>query len=141
VPRLLSGTYPAISGTSILTLLFRKLVRRVEDLIQDNSAMKLTLLPQLTALSSAMVKGCDFGIQLAQRIGSYLADVRSQKHDFQLTAVLAHVRETVAETMGQRTTASWEALGQLVASLVKDANAVIEPAMEAENIVKGESAD
>ncbi|KAG8679840.1 hypothetical protein FRC08_016710 [Ceratobasidium sp. 394] len=117
---------------------FRKLVRRVEDLIQDNSAIKGTILPQLTTLNAAMVKGCDFGIQLAQRIGSYLADVRAQKHDFQLAAVLGQVRETVAETLGQRTTASWEAVGQLVTSLIKEANATIEPAMEAENVFKGE---
>ncbi|QRW00779.1 Dynein associated protein [Ceratobasidium sp. AG-Ba] len=112
---------------------FRKLVRRVEDLIQDNSALKGPIIPKLSALTTAMVKGCDFGIQLAQRIGAYLADVRAQKHDFQLAAVLSHVRETVAETLGQRTTASWEAVGQLVASLIKDANAAIEPAMEPEN--------
>ncbi|KAG9118459.1 hypothetical protein FRC07_007022, partial [Ceratobasidium sp. 392] len=115
---------------------FKKLVRRVEDLIQDSSALRGTIIPQLTALNSAMVKGCDFGIQLAQRIGAYLADVRAQKHDFQLAAVLALVRETVAETLGQRTTASWEAVGQLVTSLIKDANAAIEPAMEAENAFK-----
>ncbi|KAG8695388.1 hypothetical protein FRC09_009176 [Ceratobasidium sp. 395] len=115
---------------------FRKLVRRVEDLIQDNSALKGTIIPKLKALNDAMVKGCDFGIQLAQRIGSYLADVRAQKHDFQLAAVLGHVRETVAETLSQRTTASWEAVGQLVSSLIKDANAAIEPAMEAENVFK-----
>lgn len=113
-------------------------MRRVEDLIQDTSALKLTLIPQLTALTVTMVKGCDFGIQLAQRIGVYLADVRGQKHSFQLAAVLQHVRETVAETMGQRTTASWEAVRQLVTGLVKDANALMEPALETENIVKGE---
>ncbi|KAF8610746.1 hypothetical protein BDV93DRAFT_517841 [Ceratobasidium sp. AG-I] len=115
---------------------FRKLVRRVEDLIQETSAVKLALIPQLTALTVTMIKGCDFGIQLAQRIGAYLADVRGQKHSFQLAAVLQHVRDTAAETMGQRTTASWGAVGQLVAGLVKDANALMEPALEAENIVK-----
>lgn len=119
-----------------LTFYIRKLVRRVEDLIQDTSALKLELVPRLTALTTTMIKGCDFGIQLAQRIGVYLADVRGQKHSFQLAAVLMHVRETVAETLGQRTTASWEAVGQLVAGLIKDANALMEPALEAENIIK-----
>ncbi|KAF8758986.1 Dynein associated protein [Rhizoctonia solani] len=83
-------------------LAFKKLVRRVEDLIQESSALKLDLVPKLTALTTTMIKGCDFGIQLAQRIGSYLADVRAQKHNFQLASVLLHVRETAAETMSQR---------------------------------------
>ncbi|KAG8700816.1 hypothetical protein FRC11_012636, partial [Ceratobasidium sp. 423] len=117
---------------------FRKLVRRVEDLIQDSSALKTDLVPKLTALTTSMIKGCDFGIQLAQRIGSYLADVRAQKHNFQLASVLLHVRETAAETMSQRPgiVGSWEAVGQLVTGLIKDANALMEPAMEQENIVK-----
>ncbi|QRW26877.1 Dynein associated protein [Rhizoctonia solani] len=116
----------------------KKLVRRVEDLIQESSALKLDLVPKLTALTTTMIKGCDFGIQLAQRIGSYLADVRAQKHNFQLASVLLHVRETAAETMSQRpgTVGSWEAVGQLVAGLVKDATALMEPAMEQENILK-----
>ncbi|KAF8682303.1 Dynein associated protein [Rhizoctonia solani] len=119
-------------------LAFKKLVRRVEDLIQESSALKLDLVPKLTALTTTMIKGCDFGIQLAQRIGSYLADVRGQKHNFQLASVLLHVRETAAETMSQRpgTVGSWEAVGQLVAGLVKDATALMEPAMEQENILK-----
>ncbi|CAE6490107.1 unnamed protein product [Rhizoctonia solani] len=119
-------------------LAFKKLVRRVEDLIQESSALKLDLVPKLTALTTTMIKGCDFGIQLAQRIGSYLADVRAQKHNFQLASVLLHVRETAAETMSQRpgTVGSWEAVGQLVAGLVKDATALMEPAMEQENILK-----
>ncbi|ELU43793.1 dynactin [Rhizoctonia solani AG-1 IA] len=118
-------------------LAFKKLVRRVEDLIQESSALKLDLVPKLTALTTTMIKGCDFGIQLAQRIGSYLADVRAQKHNFQLASVLLHVRETAAETMSQRpgTVGSWEAVGQLVAGLVKDATALMEPAMEQENIL------
>ncbi|KAJ1310514.1 hypothetical protein OPQ81_007245 [Rhizoctonia solani] len=117
---------------------FRKLVRRVEDLIQDSSALKTDLVSKLTALTTDMIKGCDFGIQLAQRIGSYLADVRAQKHNFQLANVLLHVRETAAETMarGTGTAGSWEAVGQLVAGLIKDANALMEPAMEQENIIK-----
>ncbi|CAE6345447.1 unnamed protein product [Rhizoctonia solani] len=117
---------------------FKKLVRRVEDLIQESSALKLDLVPKLTALTATMIKGCDFGIQLAQRIGSYLADVRGQKHNFQLASVLLHVRETAAETMSQRpgTVGSWEAVGQLIAGLIKDAGALMEPAMEQENISK-----
>jgi dynactin 1 len=108
-------------------------------LIQDTSALKIDLVPKLTALTTDMVKGCDFGIQLAQRIGSYLADVRAQKHNFQLASVLTLVREIAAETMTQRAAASWEAVGQLMAGLIKDANALMEPAMESENIVKGKS--
>ncbi|CAE6488914.1 unnamed protein product [Rhizoctonia solani] len=117
---------------------FKKLVRRVEDLIQDSSALKTDLVSKLTALTTDMIKGCDFGIQLAQRIGSYLSDVRAQKHNFQLASVLLHVRETAAETMtrGVGVAGSWEAVGQLVAGLIKDANALMEPAMEQSNIIK-----
>ncbi|KAH7340157.1 dynein associated protein-domain-containing protein [Rhizoctonia solani] len=117
---------------------FKKLVRRVEDLIQDSSALKTDLVPKITALTTDMIKGCDFGIQLAQRIGSYLSDVRAQKHNFQLASVLLHVRETASETMarGVGVAGSWEAVGQLVAGLIKDANALMEPAMEQVNIVK-----
>ncbi|CAE6385420.1 unnamed protein product [Rhizoctonia solani] len=117
---------------------FKKLVRRVEDLIQEQSALRTDLIPKLTTLTTDMIKGCDFGIQLAQRIGSYLADVRAQKHNFQLASVLLHVRETAAETMhrGPGIAGSWEAVSQLVVGLIKDANAFMEPAMEQENIVK-----
>ncbi|CAE6420329.1 unnamed protein product [Rhizoctonia solani] len=116
---------------------FKKLVRRVEDLIQEQSALKKDLVPHLTSITSDMIRGCDFGIQLAQRIGSYLADVRAQKHNFQLASVLLHVRETAADSMPRGSgIGSWDAVGRLVAGLTKDANELMEPAMEQENIVK-----
>ncbi|EUC66057.1 dynactin [Rhizoctonia solani AG-3 Rhs1AP] len=116
---------------------FKKLVRRVEDLIQEQSALKKDLVPHLMSITSDMIRGCDFGIQLAQRIGSYLADVRAQKHNFQLASVLLIVREIAAEEMPRGPgIGSWEAVGRLVAGLTKDANELMEPAMEQENIVK-----
>ncbi|KAF8589530.1 hypothetical protein K439DRAFT_1332697 [Ramaria rubella] len=119
-------------------LISKKLVKRIEDVLRDNAALKAHLLPQLDSLTILVSKGVDFAIQLAQAINGYLADVRAAKHPFQLGAVLSIVREITAATMSSRDAgiASWDDVTDSVAQLVRDGGVVLPLALEAENVVK-----
>ncbi|KAF8526013.1 dynein associated protein-domain-containing protein [Hysterangium stoloniferum] len=116
----------------------KKLVKRIEDMLIENSALKATLLPQLNSLSVLVSKGVDFAIQLAQSTSGYLADVRAAKHPFQLGGILNIVREIATATMSRRDAAlpSWDDVSGSVLQLISDASAVLPLAMEAENVVK-----
>lgn len=46
---------------------YRKLIKRVEDLIQDSSALKTNVAPQLKALSNLVSELVNFGIQVRDR--------------------------------------------------------------------------
>jgi len=55
------------SGLFILTFssIVRKLVKRIEDLLRDSTALKANILPQLNSLTILISKGVDFAIQVS----------------------------------------------------------------------------
>lgn len=48
----------------MLIIFSRKLVKRIEDLLRETSALKSKLLPQLNNLTILVSKGVDFAIQV-----------------------------------------------------------------------------
>jgi len=48
----------------ILTLFVRKMIKRLEDLAQDSSAVKPHVIPQMEALNNFMAELVNFGISV-----------------------------------------------------------------------------
>ncbi|KAJ6591757.1 dynein associated protein-domain-containing protein [Mycena vulgaris] len=119
--------------------LSKKLTKRLEDLIQDSTALKSHLVPQMKALSNFVPELVNFGISFAQQIMPHLSDVRSSKSPFQLTTILSFVKQiaasTVAKDMKPGVTA-WEAIGESIAQLVQEGTKLLPLALEAENVIK-----
>ncbi|KAJ7695201.1 dynactin [Mycena rosella] len=119
--------------------LSKKLTKRLEDLIQDSTALKAHLVPQMQALSNFVPELVNFGISFAQQIMPHLSDVRSSKSPFQLTTILSFVKQiaasTVAKDMKPGVTA-WEAIGESIAQLVQEGSKLLPLALEPENVIK-----
>ncbi|KAJ7146369.1 dynactin [Mycena epipterygia] len=119
--------------------LSKKLTKRLEDLIQDSTALKAHLVPQMQALSNFVPELVNFGISFAQQIMPHLSDVRSSKSPFQLTTILSFVKQiaasTVAKDMKPGVTA-WEAIGDSIAQLVQEGSKLLPLTLEAENVIK-----
>lgn len=70
----------------------------------------------------------------------HLSDVRAAKGPFQLTTILAIVKQTAASTVAKdlKPGASvWEAVSQHVLQLVEDGNKLLPLTLEQENVQKG----
>ncbi|KAJ7439861.1 dynactin [Mycena latifolia] len=119
--------------------LSKKLTKRLEDLIQDSTALKAHLVPQMKALSNFVPELVNFGISFAQQIMPHLSDVRSSKSPFQLTTILSFVKQiaasTVAKDMKPGVTA-WEAIGESITQLVQEGSKLLPLALEPENVIK-----
>ncbi|KZT27488.1 hypothetical protein NEOLEDRAFT_1060271 [Neolentinus lepideus HHB14362 ss-1] len=119
--------------------LSRKLIKRLEELIMDSLALKVSLIPQLQALNNKVSELVNFGIQLAQQIMPHLSDARGEKEAFQLTKVLSFVKQVTSSTVGKDRkdgVTSWEAVGEYIAGLVNEAAALVPLAMEGVNVTK-----
>ncbi|EIW87309.1 hypothetical protein CONPUDRAFT_161877 [Coniophora puteana RWD-64-598 SS2] len=120
-------------------VLARKLTKRVEELISENSALKTSLMPRLTALSNGVPELVNFGIDLAQQVIPHISDARSAKAPFQLAAVLAYAKQTAMATVAKDlspTASCWEAVGEAIAHLANQCNGFLPVAMESESVVK-----
>ncbi|KAJ7430561.1 dynein associated protein-domain-containing protein [Mycena latifolia] len=108
-----------------------KLTKRLEDLIQDSTALK--------AICNFVPELVNFGISFAQQIMPHLSDVRSSKSPFQLTTILSFVKQiaasTVAKDMKPGVTA-WEAIGESITQLVQEGSKLLPLALEPENVIK-----
>lgn len=72
-------------------------------------------------------------------MNGYLADVRAAKHPFQLSGVLAIVREIATATMSRREATaipSWDDVSASLLQLIKDASDILPAIMENENVIK-----
>ncbi|KAJ7194752.1 dynactin [Mycena pura] len=122
--------------------LSKKLTKRLEDLIQDSTALKAHLVPQMKALSNLVPELVNFGISFAQQIMPHLSEVRSAKTPFQLTTILGLAKQiassTVAKDMKPGVTA-WEAIGESITQLVQEGGKLLPLTLEAENVIKGRS--
>ncbi|KZS86748.1 hypothetical protein SISNIDRAFT_434236 [Sistotremastrum niveocremeum HHB9708] len=114
----------------------RKIVTRIEGLLGESSAVKPDILPQLQALSNALSKALNFSIELAQKAGLYLNDVRASRHPFELSSITSLVAETAAATVAIDGATSWDAVQQLFADLLRECNACYPIMMEASNVIK-----
>ncbi|KAI0066601.1 hypothetical protein BV25DRAFT_1820618 [Artomyces pyxidatus] len=117
----------------------RKLVKRLEDLTHESSALKTVLAPRLKTLINSVSELVNFGIQLAQQTMPHIYEVRDSKSPFQLSKVLSFVRETVASTVGKArkdAPSAWDALSSAISELISEVNTLLPATMENENIVK-----
>ena len=80
------------------------------------------------------------GLWLAQKIMTYLKDVRPSKSSFQLSAVLGIVKQPAATTVvkDMKPGASlWDAIGNVITHLIEEStNWFVQPISEPENVIK-----
>jgi hypothetical protein len=77
--------------------------------------------------------------QFGQRVGGYISDVRASKSPFQLSVVLAAVREISSAVVPIKGLSSWASVENVIQGLTKDAIAFLPAAMEAEHVIKSMS--
>ncbi|KAJ7774997.1 dynactin [Mycena metata] len=119
--------------------LSKKLTKRLEDLIQDSTALKAHLVPQMKALSNFVPELVNFGISFAQQIMPHLSDVRSSKAPFQLTTILSFVKQIAASTVAKDIkpgVTAWEAIGESITQLVQEGSKLLPLTLEPENVIK-----
>ncbi|KAI0307655.1 dynein associated protein-domain-containing protein [Multifurca ochricompacta] len=117
----------------------RKLVKRLEELAHESSALKAYLVPQLEALCSIVSEMVNFGIQLAQQMIPHIDEVRASKTPLQLSKVLSFVDNIVSSTVAKickNTASSWPALSDAISELIARANALYPNTVDLDNIVK-----
>ncbi|KZV79203.1 hypothetical protein EXIGLDRAFT_632417 [Exidia glandulosa HHB12029] len=115
----------------------RKLVKRIEDLLFDSNALKPYLTPNLNSLTVLVSKAVDFGIQLAQKVGAHLAELRQSKAPLKLTSIIGFVRElAIANSSKLEGSPTWEVLGDTIKQIVQDVGALMPTALESENVIK-----
>ncbi|KAG8856780.1 hypothetical protein FRB96_006284 [Tulasnella sp. 330] len=112
-----------------------KVLKVVEDLVAESSAVKIHVVTQWVSIVEQVRKLVDLGIPLAQEIGAYVADVRAQKHSFQLSSVLALVRKVVGGVFSNKTS-PWKAVAEAIKNVAEDMAALLPLTSEPENIVK-----
>ncbi|KAG1889599.1 uncharacterized protein F5891DRAFT_1214782 [Suillus fuscotomentosus] len=116
-----------------------KLTKRLDDIIQESSALKSHLVQQLKNLSNAVPELVNFDISLAQQVIPHLSDARSAKAPFQLATVLSYARQTATSTVAKDMkpgTSCFEAVGEAIAQLSAECNKLLPLAMEPENVFK-----
>ncbi|KAI0005552.1 dynein associated protein-domain-containing protein [Russula compacta] len=117
----------------------RKLVKRLEELTHESSALKAHLIPQLGALCSTVSEMVNFGIQLAQQTMPHIDEVRASKSSFQLSKLLSFVNNIASSTVAKickDTKSSWASLGEAISELVAQTNALFPKTMDHENVIK-----
>ena len=118
---------------------YRKLMKRIEALLQDSSALKVHLVSNLQDLNNSFSELINFGILLAQQIMPYLNDVRGSKTPFQFEHVLFLVRQTASSTVnkGSNAPSPWQGVSDYIANVLQQANALVPLTMELGNTLKG----
>lgn len=114
----------------------RKLVKRVEDLINDSSALKAVFVPRLQHLVGLMALALNFGVNMAQQVRGYLLDVKDKKEAYKLTRVLEIVRITAGEVKTGGGIGSWQTVSDLLTQLQRDSSDVVSIASESESVMK-----
>ncbi|KAG6885817.1 hypothetical protein C0993_009209 [Termitomyces sp. T159_Od127] len=119
----------------------KKLTKRMDDLTEDSSALKTHLVPEMKSLSDLAAELVNFGISLAQQIMPHLSDARSGKSSFQLTTLIAIVKQTASATVAKTIKPGetvWDAIGVSIATVVQEGSKLLPSALEAENVQKSQ---
>lgn len=113
-------------------------MKRIEDLLQDSSALKAHLVSNLQDLNNSFSELINFGISLAQQIMPYLSDVRGSKTPFHFEHILSLVRRTASSTVNKGSDASspWQGVSDYIANVLQQANALVPLTMEPGNTLK-----
>ncbi|KAK1221966.1 hypothetical protein PQX77_015209 [Marasmius sp. AFHP31] len=116
-----------------ISLLHRKLVKRLHELINDLSALKANLLLQMDSLSK------NLSTLLAQQTLKHVADARSAKPSFQLTTIVGFTKELASATPGithKPGALWWEAVSETITQLAQEGGKLLPTILEVENVVK-----
>ncbi|CED83455.1 Microtubule-associated protein dynactin DCTN1/Glued [Phaffia rhodozyma] len=113
----------------------KKLVKRVEDLVQSSSALQPTLLPHLNSLVTRVSNAVDFAIQLAQQIKGHVEEIKSSKSTLQLSTFVSLLRDMTLNVTGE-VGQPWDVIAGLIANLGQEAAAILPTLMEQENAIK-----
>lgn len=119
----------------------RKLVKRVEEVTNESSALKPIFIPRLAHLTGAnglMELALKFGVQLAQQVRLYVIEVKDRKDALKLTRVLSSVRSSAGEIKAGGGTGSWQTASELLSQLQREAVDVLTLAIEPDSAVKSE---
>ena len=113
-------------------------MKRIEDLLQDSSALKAHLVSNLQDLNNSFSELINFGISLAQQIMPYLSDVRGSKTPFQFEHILSLVRQTASSTVnkGSNATSPWQGVSDYIANVLQQVHALVPLTMEPANTLK-----
>lgn len=79
-------------------------------------------------------------LQLAQRIGGYVEDVRASKGSLELSTILTFLADITLEVTGEADSASWDLVAGFVARLGQEAAALLPTLMDQEQVLKSEFA-
>ncbi|KAG5654154.1 hypothetical protein H0H81_006866 [Sphagnurus paluster] len=111
----------------------RKLAKRLDELIDDSTALKANLIPQMKSLSNLA------GELLAQQIMPHLSDARSAKSSFQLTVLLALVKQIATATVAKDIKPGesvWDAIKASIAVMLQEGAKLLPLALESDNVLK-----
>ena len=113
-------------------------MKRIEDLLQDSSALKAHLVSNLQDLNNSFSELINFGISLAQQIMPYLSDVRGSKTPFQFEHILSLVRRTASSTVnkGSNAASPWQGVSDYIANVLQQVHALVPLTMEPANTLK-----
>lgn len=113
-------------------------MKRIENLLQDSSALKAHLVSNLQDLNNSFSELINFGISLAQQIMPYLSDVRGSKTPFRFEHVLSLVRQTASSTVnkGSNAPSPWQGVSDYIANVLQQVNALVPLTMESGNTFK-----
>ena len=113
-------------------------MKRIEDLLQDSSALKAHLVSNLQDLNNSFSELINFGISLAQQIMPYLSDVRGSKTPFQFEHILSLVRQTASSTVnkGSNAASPWQGVSDYIANVLQQVHALVPLTMEPANTLK-----
>ncbi|KAF5385085.1 hypothetical protein D9615_001067 [Tricholomella constricta] len=117
----------------------KKLTKRLDELIDDSTALKAHLIPQMKGLSNLAAELVNFGISFAQQIMPHLSDARSAKSSFQLTTLLGLVKQIAAATVAKDMKPGesvWDAIRASIAVVVQEGGKLLPLALEPENVLK-----
>ncbi|KAG6889336.1 hypothetical protein C0995_001744 [Termitomyces sp. Mi166 len=117
----------------------KKMTKRMDELIEDSSALKAHLVPEMKSLSDLTAELVNFSISLAQQIMPHLSDARSGKSSFQLTTLLAIVKQTASATVAKNIKPGqsvWDAIRASTATVVQEGSKLLPLALEVENVQK-----
>ncbi|KAL1950983.1 hypothetical protein VTO73DRAFT_132 [Trametes versicolor] len=120
-------------------VLSKKLTKRLEDLTQDSVALKPHLVPQLQALNNTVPELVNFGFSLAQLVMPHISDVRAAKSAFQLSTVLAFVKESASSTVGKghsNDSSAWDSVSEFLNHVLQEAGRIVPLSLEGENTLK-----
>ncbi|KAG5644147.1 hypothetical protein DXG03_009041 [Asterophora parasitica] len=117
----------------------KKLTKRLDELIDDSTALKAHLIPQMKGLSNLAAELVNFGISLAQQIMPHLSDARSAKAPFQLTTILGLVKQIASATVAKDMKPGesvWDAIRVAISLVIHEGGKLLPLALEPENVLK-----